>query len=204
MYSTASIFLLAVFGYPDGTQAAEGRLSRRQSSAPVALWGACNYPSQGINGPLPCVSGSECICKDDSMCNLLIFSYKIGCCSISSNSWLMSGIAYSQCREQLGGAWAPDSSWQCQQPGDTATSSSTTTPSPSSDTLSESNTGSAAVDTSDTNSASSDTPSDSSSSQAATLGDCISTSAPGDWDGVASTSVSLQRSSFGLKILRWP
>lgn len=34
--------------------------------APVELWGTCNEPSIGINGPLPCVDGSQCICKDAS------------------------------------------------------------------------------------------------------------------------------------------
>ena len=43
---------------------AAARLLPRQG--PVPLWGACNFPSQGIDGPLPCVSDSECICKDDS------------------------------------------------------------------------------------------------------------------------------------------
>ena len=32
----------------------------------VALWDPCNYPAMGISGPLQCVPGSECICKDDS------------------------------------------------------------------------------------------------------------------------------------------
>ena len=66
MYSVSLFLLLAGSIHPEGIQAAGGRLSRRQSSSPVDLWGACNYPSQGINGPLPCASGSECICKDDS------------------------------------------------------------------------------------------------------------------------------------------
>ena len=66
MYSLGLLLLLAGTNYPDGSQAAAGRLSRRQSTGTVELWGACNYPSQGINGPLPCTDGSECICKDDS------------------------------------------------------------------------------------------------------------------------------------------
>ena len=73
MYSVSLLLLLASANYPDGSQAAAaGPLSRRQSTGPVELWGACNYPSQGINGPLPCVDGSECICKDDSKCRGLI------------------------------------------------------------------------------------------------------------------------------------
>ena len=73
MYSVSLLLLLASANYPDVSQAAAaGRLSRRQSTGPVELWGACNYPSQGINGPLPCVDGSECICKDDSKCRSLI------------------------------------------------------------------------------------------------------------------------------------
>ena len=71
MYSIGLLLLLAGVTYPDGAQATRGRLSRRQSSTPVELWGACNYPSQGINGPLPCVDGSECICKDDSKCGAI-------------------------------------------------------------------------------------------------------------------------------------
>ena len=67
MYSVGLLLLLTSISYPEGAQALGGRLSRRQSDTPVELWGACNYPSQGINGPLPCASGSECICKDDSM-----------------------------------------------------------------------------------------------------------------------------------------
>ena len=67
MYSVSLLLLLASANYPDGSQAAiAGRLPRRQSTGTVELWGACNYPSQGINGPLPCADGSECICKDDS------------------------------------------------------------------------------------------------------------------------------------------
>ncbi|KAF6217829.1 hypothetical protein HO133_006240 [Letharia lupina] len=148
MYSISLLLLLASTGYPEGTRAAGGRLSRRQGSTLVPLWGACNYPSQGINGPLPCASGT-----------------------------------YAQCREQVGGSWAPDSSWQCQQPGDTATDSSSSTTSSTGDTSSGSGTGNVASP--NTNS---DTATGSSNSQAATTGDCTSTSAPGGWDGIASTS----------------
>lgn len=97
----------------------------------------------------------------------------------------MIGTAYAQCREQVGGSWAPDSSWQCQQPGDTATDSSSSTTSSTGDTSSGSGTGNVASP--NTNS---DTATGSSNSQAATTGDCTSTSAPGGWDGIASTSVS--------------
>ena len=37
----------------------------------VALWDACNFPSMGINGPLQCAPGSECICKDSSKLSLI-------------------------------------------------------------------------------------------------------------------------------------
>ena len=69
MYSSISsieLLLLALLHCSGSVHAVSGRLSRRQSSTPVALWDPCNYPSQGINGPLPCATGSECICKDDS------------------------------------------------------------------------------------------------------------------------------------------
>lgn len=64
MYSFALLALLAGSEYAI-VQAAQ--IGRRQSDTPVALWAACNFPSEGINGPLPCASGSECICKDNSM-----------------------------------------------------------------------------------------------------------------------------------------
>ena len=75
MYSSISsveLLLLALLHCSESVHAVSGRLSRRQSSTPVALWDPCNYPSQGINGPLPCATGSECICKDDSTCASLI------------------------------------------------------------------------------------------------------------------------------------
>ena len=102
---------------------------------------------------------------------------------------LTNEIAYSQCREQVDGSWAPDSSWQCQQPGGAGTTPSPSTPS-SSD-VTSSGSGAGTVATASTNSDSSDTSSDGSSSQAATTGDCTSTSAPGGWEGVASTSVNI-------------
>ena len=79
MYSISWLLLLVRMESSDGAQAAEGRLSRRQSSTLVALWEACNYPSQGINGPLSCVSGSECICKDDSTCRNIVFRQLPSC-----------------------------------------------------------------------------------------------------------------------------
>lgn len=107
----------------------------------------------------------------------------------------MNRIAYAQCREQLDGSWAPDSSWQCQQPVGTALDPSNSTTPSTEDNSSGSGAGTVAVKedvaSSNTESASSDESSDSSNSQAATTGDCTSTSAPGGWDGVASTSVSL-------------
>lgn len=70
MYTVALFALLASTEY--AVEAASAQLGRRQSDTPVALWEACNYPSQGINGPLPCADGAQCICKDDSMYNLLV------------------------------------------------------------------------------------------------------------------------------------
>ena len=34
---------------------------------------------------------------------------------------LTSATAYAQCRQEIDGSWAPDSSWQCQQPGSSPT-----------------------------------------------------------------------------------
>ena len=204
MYSISLLLLLAGASYPDGSQAAAGRLSRRQSAAPVELWGACNYPSQGINGPLPCASGSECICKDESKRNGYIHFY-ISASRLFVLRWtklLMTVTAYAQCRQQIDGSWAPESSWQCQQPGTSATGSSNSNYPSTDDTGSGNSAGSVPVnqDTASTNtgsdsssmsSDSSNQSSGSGSSQAATIGDCTTTSAPGGWDGVASTSVSL-------------
>ena len=66
MFTVALLALLATTEYTC-VEAASAQVGRRQSDTPVPLWGACNYPSQGINGPLPCADGSQCICKDDSM-----------------------------------------------------------------------------------------------------------------------------------------
>lgn len=197
MYTFSLLLLLAGINFPDGTQAAKDRLSRRQSSSsPVELWGACNYPSQGINGPLPCASGSECICKDESKCKTFNFLIDgVRAAPASRRLLLMTLAAYAQCRKQLDGSWAPDPSWQCQQPGNSASSSSTSnTPS-----TGGTSSGSANQDTNpqNTNLGGDSTPSNpgnqqsgSGSSQAATIGDCTTASAPGGWDGVASTSVS--------------
>ena len=199
MYSISLLLLLAGINFPDGTQGAKDRLSRRQSSSPVELWGACNYPSQGINGPLPCASGGECICKDESKCKTIL---RFRSARASRNLLLMTLTAYAQCRKQIEGSWAPDPSWQCQQPGSSASGSSNSNTPSTGGTSSGSGAGSdlANQDTSsqDTNSGGGSTPSTGStkssgsgSSQAATIGDCTTASAPGGWDGVASTSVSL-------------
>ena len=111
----------------------------------------------------------------------------------------MRATAYAQCRQQIDGSWAPDPSWQCQQPGDTASGSSTSTPSTTDDT-SSGNTGSGSPITpsgsSDPSTSGGDSSSGGGPSQAATIGDCTSTSPPSGWDGVASTSVNLDQSSL--------
>lgn len=174
-----------------GFQAA-ARLLPRQG--PVPLWGACNFPSQGINGPLPCASGSECICKDDSTCMCSLY-----CRSMEKLTEELS--AYSQCRQEVDNSWAADPSWQCQQPGDQPTGTVPSTDSAPAqpvvaaaasspvaavsnpDPTSNGGTGSSTV-------LGQDSSSDSAGTQSATQGSCDSTSAPSGWDGVASTSVS--------------
>lgn len=171
---------------------AAATLLPRQGTVP--LWGACNFPSQGINGPLPCASGSECICKDDSSCMCSSF-----CLSLEKLTGELS--AYSQCREELDNSWAADPSWQCQQPGDQPTgtlpstdaapvqpvvasaASSPVVAVSNPDLTSNSGTGSSIVPGQNSSS-------DGASTQSATQGSCDSTSAPSGWDGVASTSVS--------------
>ena len=202
MYSVSLLLLLAGANYPDGSQAAAaGRLSRRQSTGTVELWGTCNYPSQGINGPLPCADGSECICKDDSKCRDLIQCHMFGNAIRKVEILLMTATAYAQCRQQLGGSWAPDPSWQCQQPGSSSTGSSNTNTAPAGDTSSGGSTGTVPADQSNTspnpnsgsttsNSGSNQSSGSGGGSQAPTIGDCTTASPPGGWDGVASTSVS--------------
>ena len=68
MYTIAWLALLATTEYACEAATTVGR---RQSDTPVPLWGACNFPSEGVNGPLPCADGAQCICKDDSMSALL-------------------------------------------------------------------------------------------------------------------------------------
>ena len=216
MYSISLLLLLAGVSYPDNSQAAAGRLSRRQSTGSVELWGACNYPSQGINGPLPCADGSECICKDDSKCSGSINHPRSISLLCRLEVLLMIRTAYAQCRQQVDGSWAPDPSWQCQQPGTSPTGSSGSTAPTTGDTSSGGGTNSGDGTNSgggtgnvpanqgnaspNTNSDSSTTQPDSTNqssgggsggSQAATIGDCTTASPPGGWDGVASTSVSL-------------
>jgi len=70
MFTVAVLALLAASEYTP-VEAASAQVGRRQSDTPVPLWGACNFPSQGINGPLPCADGGQCICKDDSTLPLL-------------------------------------------------------------------------------------------------------------------------------------
>ena len=201
MYSISVLLLLAGVNYPDVSHALAGRIARRQSSTAVELWGACNFPSEGINGPLPCASG-ECICKDECKCSGDNQFHVSGVwCLISPwTNVLMRGTAYSQCREQIGGSWAQDSSWECQQPGDSATGSSTSSnPNPSSTTPEDepSNTtsgdepsGTTSGDGPSSAPVSQDDGTGNTGSQAATIGDCTSASVPAGWDGVASTSVS--------------
>ena len=173
-----------------GVQAA-ARLLPRQG--PVPLWGACNFPSQGINGPLPCASGSECICKDDSTC---IAGYHFGHGKADRNP-----SAYAQCREEVDNSWAADPSWQCQQPGDPPIS--TLPPADSAPAqpvvAAAASSPAAAIPTpgltsnsgTDLSTVPAQVPSsDNAGTQAATQGNCDSTSAPSGWEGVASTSVS--------------
>ena len=172
-------------------QAAATLLPRQ---GPVPLWGACNFPSQGINGPLPCALGSECICKDDSTCMCWL-------CYLVMEKLTGRPSAYAQCREEVDNSWAADPSWQCQQPGNQPTG-----PLPSTDSApaqpvvaAAASSPAAAVPNPDLTSNSGNDPSttpaqDPSSNgagtQSATQGNCDSTSAPSGWDGVASTSVS--------------
>ena len=61
---------------------------RQENYPPGTLWGPCFETSAGINSQIPCNEG-QCVCKDDF---------------------------YSQCRNQIDGSWAPDSTWKCQSP----------------------------------------------------------------------------------------
>ena len=119
-----------------------------------------------------------------------------------SLSWIsmetLTGVlsAYSQCREEVDGSWAADPSWECQQPGDEATSTMPSTDSTSSQpVVAPAASSSVAPAASSSVAAVSTTPdqdssSDSAGTQPATQGSCDSTIAPSGWDGVASTSVS--------------
>ena len=171
---------------------AAARLLPRQGQVP--LWGACNFPSQGINGPLPCASGSECICKDDSTC--------MGPLSYPCMETLTGELsAYSQCREEVDNSWAADPSWQCQQPGDQPTGTMPSTDSApaqpvvaaaaSSPVAAVSNPGLPSDAGNDPSTMPGQVPSSGGAgTQPAAQGNCNSTSAPSGWDGVASTSVS--------------
>lgn len=196
MYTICLLVLLASLEYKC-VQAAGIPFSTRQSSTAVELWEACNYPSQGINGPLPCSSG-ECICKDDSTCSsytILLTTRTLASKVCAKLTW---DTAYAQCREQIGGSWAPEPTWQCQQPGGSATGTSPSTDDTSSIAskakLSGNSVGSVgdSLEAAAPNTLSLDTSSSGTGSQqAATIGGCDSTNAPAGWDGVASTSVSL-------------
>lgn len=109
----------------------------------------------------------------------------------------MRGTAFSQCREQMGGSWAQDPSWQCQQPGDSPRGSSTSTNpnptsenDPSSTTSGDEPSGTTSGDGPSSAPVNQDGGTGNTGSQAATIGDCTSASVPGGWEGVASTSVS--------------
>ncbi len=77
---------------------------------------------------------------------------------------------------------------------DNSSSGNDTSASPSSDTsdASTDNSSSGNDTSASPSSDNSDASPGSGGSQAATIGDCTTTSAPGGWDGVASTSVSLE------------
>ena len=109
--------------------------------------------------------------------------------------------AYAQCREEVDNSWAADPSWQCQQPGNQPISTLPPTDSAPAQPVvaAAASSPAAAVPTPDLTSNSgtdlSTVPAQVSSSnnagtQAATQGNCDSTSAPSGWEGVASTSVS--------------
>ena len=103
--------------------------------------------------------------------------------------------AYSQCREEVDGSWAADPSWECQEPGDQATSTSPSAASTSAQPVvaAAASSSVAAVSNSDLTPSTTldqDSSSDSAGTTSASQGSCDSTIAPSGWDGVASTSVS--------------
>ena len=123
----------------------------------------------------------------------LIHCHIFGSAKCKVKILLKARTAYAQCRQQLGGSWAPDPSWQCQQPGSSATGSSNTAP--AGDTSSGGGTGTVPTDQGNTSPSTNSGSTTSSGgggggSPAATNGDCPTASPPGGWDGVASTSVS--------------
>ena len=192
----------------------------------VALWDACNYPAMGINGPLQCAPGSECICKDDSKLSRMRTR-----CAMLTVSRL---AAYSQCREQIGGVWSDNASWQCQKPGDTSTGSlySSSSNSHTSSKFSSASQSSALGNSGEAgigqNQVASSRPSSSAAvpqipppspsamtspstgsmdtssgiapdlfaNASASVGGCSGLGVPGGWDGIASTSVYHLRRSF--------
>lgn len=120
--------------------------------------------------------------------------------------------AYAQCREEVDNSWAADPSWQCQQPSDQPTSTLPSTDSAPAQPVVAAAASSpvAAVTNPDLTSSSDmgsttvpgqDSSSNSAGTQPATQGSCDSTSAPGGWDGVASTSVSFP-STVSIVFLR--
>lgn len=173
----------------------------------------------GINGPLQCAPGSECICKDDSKLSRVP----------TRCAMLTISLAYSQCRKQIGGIWSNSPTWQCQKPGDVPTgsvdysSANTSISGGSSNPIGYSalgNSGEAGageIQPADISSSSSTTapqhpasklnaataPSTSSmdttsdmapdvyANASASVGGCSSLGVPGGWDGVASTSVCI-------------
>ena len=182
--------------------------------APVELWGTCNEPGVGINGPLPCIDGAQCICKDASK---LIYPPS------SQLTSAYSGMkAFSQCREPINGVWSDNPSWQCQKPGDMPASpnaaasnvsdisaisspSSGALPTPQSSSLSTTADPQPADSTAMKSGKSSQTGSMDSgqntmtmySNASATVGGCSGLAVPDGWDGVASTTVRLHHLIHG-------
>ncbi len=158
--------------------------------ATVELWGTCNEPSIGINGPLQCADGSQCICKDDSK---FYGQVRVGDQAHTRTP------AFAQCRQPINGVWSDDPSWQCQKPGDmpgtSNTASSGSTPSSGGNPVPATSNPAPSATSGQTGSGqtgSMSTGEDLTSTYAnasATVGGCGNVAVPGGWEGVASTSV---------------
>jgi len=158
--------------------------------ATVELWGTCNEPSIGINGPLQCADGSQCICKDDSKL--------YGQVRPEYQAYTRTP-AFAQCRQPINGVWSDGPSWQCQKPGDmpgtSNTASSGSTPSSGGKSVPATSNPAPSATSGQTGSGqtgSMSTGEDLTSTYAnasASVGGCGNVAVPGGWEGVASTSV---------------